>query len=1028
MTEATVAQGRVPFLGSRASTVRRGNSDTSPPIESLPGEFAKSEIFQLAASAFGVPYDNLAYALSGHDIAPVDHPWDPEASRRVVEALLKDFDVSQLGSLACALMASVAPIELEAILERVIRSATNMVVSRDVATDYLLEVLRAEGTSVCTDLITFELNAAATHDLIGSRIPSEALEEMRALLDDEGYMAYITEKYPLLKERLIIRLDLAASSVLTTLERISRHLPEIAYTFADGMENTQNHAWSVRSIKPTSGDSHNGANRVTLVHFSNGRTVVYKPRNVHGELRFQEYLAYLEELDCRLSFRKLAVLSCDGYGWVEFVESSNASSVGHIKEFYFRYGALIAALDAISGTDIHFENVVAAGSHPMIVDLETIFQPSEIESIDKGKNRALLSLDYYHDTPLITAMFDPAFLTGAINGSPLSRTIHSPAQEMTIKLEGERFVAVPSQINSHNSHIPLLNGCPLPFDDFVDDVVDGFRRVSRLIGAHRSKLVTGVLRKMFEGCRVRVIFRYTRHYAGMVKAVNSAYALQSVRNTEEILSRLWRTVSVSPGLMSVVAAEHFDVWNGDVPYFESEIGTRSTITSQGRGIPDVFPKSGWDVAMGRLLAKDRGRVARESDLLEFCLRAKVEDAMRSVAAVGNGEADTPEVPRDPVALLEAIQNRLLLSDGRILCMDILMGRNHRTSQTILGDDFYTGTTGICFALAYGDSASRAGSPSANLRALCDATLMSGHHESILETGICHGIGSAIYTAAHLSSLWGDSHMLALGEHLAEHAGRVLYADRHFDLFSGAAGLLRALLALRAVSPTHKIDTQIEAVVDHLIGHATRSGDAIAWMSSIPSAGPTTGYAHGVSGIADALLRAGIELDLKRAVTAAFGAERFVDRCRISGAGWRECESDASVAAHDMWCHGTSGIALFYQSLAAIRPEKRILETAQFALTEAERVARFENDSLCHGWLGNLEPLLNAEVEHGAAFRSPGVEVFLAGIGGRVARCGNERQHASMGLFTGYAGIAYQQLRCKAPAKYPSVLTFAPPVR
>jgi lantibiotic modifying enzyme len=380
-----------------------------------------------------------------------------------------------------------------------------------------------------------------------------------------------------------------------------------------------------------------------------------------------------------------------------------------------------------------------------------------------------------------------------------------------------------------------------------------------------------------------------------------------------------------------------------------------------------------------------------------------------------------------MAALKAVQNCLMLQDGRILSMDILMHRDLRTRQSVLGTDLYTGTTGICYALAYGDAASKAGNPSSELRALCEASLTASSHESMLETGICHGHGAGIYLAAHLSALWNDQYMQMLGEHLAEHAGRILYTDRHFDLFSGSAGLLSALLALRGGAKAGKLDALIESTVDHLISHAHTSRGAMAWMSSIPSTGPNTGYAHGVSGIAHALLRAGVELNMKRAIDAAMSAERFLETCRFDGAGWRECEGDGAPAKMDMWCHGTPGITLFYLELAAVCPDERVKKTAAFALAETERVARFDNDSLCHGWLGNLEASINAQASAGTE-RTTAVQACLDELAERTVRCGNERHHASLGLFTGYSGMAYQQLRCEAPAAYPSVLTFAPPIR
>src|SRR5262249_25496230 len=43
--------------------------------------------------------------------------------------------------------------------------------------------------------------------------------------------------------------------------------------------------------------------------------------------------------------------------------------------FYRRQGSWLALLHALGATDVHYENVVAAGEHPVPVDLETLFHP-----------------------------------------------------------------------------------------------------------------------------------------------------------------------------------------------------------------------------------------------------------------------------------------------------------------------------------------------------------------------------------------------------------------------------------------------------------------------------------------------------------------------------------------------------------------------------------------------------------------------------------------------------------------------------
>ncbi|CAM5724428.1 hypothetical protein SANTM175S_04328 [Streptomyces antimycoticus] len=44
--------------------------------------------------------------------------------------------------------------------------------------------------------------------------------------------------------------------------------------------------------------------------------------------------------------------------------------------FYWRTGALLALVHALRGTDFHHENIIAAGEHPVLVDLEALLHPT----------------------------------------------------------------------------------------------------------------------------------------------------------------------------------------------------------------------------------------------------------------------------------------------------------------------------------------------------------------------------------------------------------------------------------------------------------------------------------------------------------------------------------------------------------------------------------------------------------------------------------------------------------------------------
>src|SRR5262249_36097777 len=61
-----------------------------------------------------------------------------------------------------------------------------------------------------------------------------------------------------------------------------------------------------------------------------------------------------------------------------------------VRRFYERQGGYLALLYALEATDFHSENLIAAGEHPMLIDLEALFQ-SRVGGVDLKQSEQLAS-------------------------------------------------------------------------------------------------------------------------------------------------------------------------------------------------------------------------------------------------------------------------------------------------------------------------------------------------------------------------------------------------------------------------------------------------------------------------------------------------------------------------------------------------------------------------------------------------------------------------------------------------------------
>src|SRR5207344_2189252 len=83
----------------------------------------------------------------------------------------------------------------------------------------------------------------------------------------------------------------------------------------------------------------------------------------------------------------------DGYGWAGHVEPGPCADAAGLARFYRRQGAHLALLYPLQGTDIHFENVIACGDEPVLIDVETLFHPLTAPPPPAGSDPAAAALD-----------------------------------------------------------------------------------------------------------------------------------------------------------------------------------------------------------------------------------------------------------------------------------------------------------------------------------------------------------------------------------------------------------------------------------------------------------------------------------------------------------------------------------------------------------------------------------------------------------------------------------------------------------
>jgi type 2 lantibiotic biosynthesis protein LanM len=185
-----------------------------------------------------------------------------------------------------------------------------------------------------------------------------------------GKILAFFQEYPVLARLMATAIDFWVDANGELISRLTSDWPEIQQTFQPEIELLQ-----VTAIAPLLSDHHHNGRSVAAITFESGLKIMYKPKNLGLEKAYFQLLDWLNKQDIFLPFKLLQVIDCSTYGWVEFAETSPCQSEDELRRYYQRSGILLCLVYVLEGTDLHRENIIACGEHPVLIDHETLMHP-----------------------------------------------------------------------------------------------------------------------------------------------------------------------------------------------------------------------------------------------------------------------------------------------------------------------------------------------------------------------------------------------------------------------------------------------------------------------------------------------------------------------------------------------------------------------------------------------------------------------------------------------------------------------------
>lgn len=760
-----------------------------------------------------------------------------------------------------------------------------------------------------------------------------ALRAFTGHLGDPANVRAVLERYPVLGQRLE---TIVANSLDAYADLFTAYAKDRAGLIAAGLLSGGD--VTVSGLFATGGDLHNDNRQVVGVHLADGTDLVYKPRTLISD-QFVRDLYTTTDPWLTYSLRECLPRSVTigEHGWQQFVTPRPMTDPAQPARYFYRFGALCALAGAIGASDLHDENLLAAGENPCMIDTETMIRPNTGVLNDSLPHLLINQLKLSIATTMLVPMTDPnsridLIMAGVgvdgVQTSKMKRPMVSDGTTDGIRVRWENITY------RHKDNVPRLGDTALSPLDHFDDIMAGY---GDALAAVRDDALGKVLDN-YPDMPIRCLIRSTMVYTRFLDAATHPDYLGGPERAE----RLLRLLGQYPDYLTPAAAEYVGIveraslHTGNVPYFRARAGS-TELGTPASALPGVHPMSPLDFARAGVALSARRSDAFHRFLMEECLSELAGDESRGLAdrslfapAIAGATAGGwwPEIART----IDSVGVSFDGPDGPETGWVCGIGPNRQAPTVTPGNfiSFHDSGGLVTFlrnaarhAPELGDAATRAD------RGL--DTLLREYDEILIQApeGVFTGAASLLLARPEtVDGAWLDRTLDMIDQ-------RVQDGPLDVDLANGPAGALMVLLS------------RIEAGADPLIGERRLAGlvRLVRGHAERTLPAPWFDVAHGELGMRWAAARIGRVLgdSALTGTSAAWLSERLAgdDRTPVNG-----------------WCKGAAGVLL--ASAEILSSAGRAADGHLSALVDAATAlpaGRPVDLSVCHGTSGVVQALL-----------------------------------------------------------------------
>jgi len=544
-----------------------------------------------------------------------------------------------------------------------------------ILTTFYMECLDLGHRLVIVDLHEYKIN----HTLVGNE-KEQFIQYLKERFSDKNNLIKFLTSYPVFTRILFERTEYFLTNTKDMINNLEKSASNIVSVFNTSLP------LCLTNYKGDSGDSHSKGKKVCILTINNEVDIVYKPKNLEVAREIREFQKYISHFDDQINFYIPKAIYAKNFTLEEKVKPFGVKNESEVKKFYQNFGQLIALAYILRGNDLHYENIIASGVHPVVIDLETFFQhPIPIKRPNIAKSYAYESLASSVDfSGLLPFTLDSSQLKNVEMSALIGGRQKLPSKVLKVSdfETANMKLTYEEHFIEEKENLPKLNEEKIDVRRYKNEIFQGFQTFLEIVLNNKNDILN-YIQSNFNFLSVRIVVKATQKYAEFLKYSLHPSCLKDMIEREKVLENLWEYPYKNKEL---IMFEIKDLMHGDIPIFTSNISKKNMASSDCQDIEAYYTASGLQTVLETINNLDINIINKQLSLIKLKF---------------NEYDDYSKKNSDDIHILKHIKNEYTVSDAQVkekyISKAIQIG-DYLLSQAIFSLDNESVTWNDCISL------------------------------------------------------------------------------------------------------------------------------------------------------------------------------------------------------------------------------------------------------------------------------------------------------------------------------------------